>query len=176
MRGHVAAQQLTVLLNGKTLRKSRGLACTLSVALFSIVLLLTGCASTPQASRERDAEASQFASAPAHSTLYVYRPEFDNSDWDTVLWINGRLVGATLPRTFFRVNVEPGKHTLTGMGYDNGRFTLETRPGELYFIALSSISGNSLFWQVSPETGKQAIGRCCALLENWAPGQRPLLR
>ena len=27
-----------------------------------------------------------------------------------------------------------------------------------------------------PDTGKREILRCCSLLENWAPGQRPLLR
>ena len=142
----------------------------------ALVFVIVGCASTPQASRERDAEARQYASSPASSTLYVYRPDIGNSDWDTVLWIDGRLIGATLPRTYFRVNVEPGKHTLSGMGHDNGRLTIETRPGELYFVSVSSITGNSLFWLVPSEIGRPALDRCCALMENWAPGQRPLLR
>ncbi|MEQ1775377.1 MAG: hypothetical protein ABL891_16500 [Burkholderiales bacterium] len=139
-------------------------------------VLLSGCASTPQADTARNAEAMQYGSSPASSTLYVYRPDFGNYDGDTVLWIDGRLIGATLPKTFFRVNLEPGKHTLTGMGYDNGRLTIETRPGALYFVALSSLGGTSHFLQVSSEIGRQAINRCCALMENWAPGQRPLLR
>lgn len=142
----------------------------------TMVAVVAGCASTPQASRERDADARRFASSPASSTLYVYRPDIGNPDWDSVLWIDEKLIGATLPRTFFRINVEPGKHTLRGMGYDNGRLTIETRPGELYFVALSVISGYSLFWQVPPEIGRPAVDRCCTLMENWAPGQRPLLR
>ena len=146
------------------------------VAALAIAALLTGCVSTPQASDERNAEAKEYASSPASSTLYVYRPDFGNPEADTVLWVDGRLIGATLPRTFFRINVDPGKHTLTGMGYDNGRFTLETRPGQLYYIAVSNISGHSLFWAVPPEIGRQTINHCCALMENWAPGQRPLLR
>jgi len=139
-------------------------------------VITAGCASTPQATGERDAEARQYASSPASSTLYVYRPDIGNPDWDTVLWIDGRLIGATLPRTFFRINVEPGKHTLTGMGHDNGRLTLETRPGELYFVSLSAIAGHSLFWLVPPAIGRPAVDHCCTLMENWAPGQRPLLR
>jgi hypothetical protein len=144
----------------------------------ALVLVVGGCASTPQADRERDAQARQFGSNPASSTLYVYRPDLGSShaDTDTVLWIDGRLIGATLPGTFFRVNVDPGKHTLTGMGYDNGRLTIETRPGELYFIALSAIAGTSHFQPVPPEIGRKTINSCCSLLENWTPGQRPLLR
>src|SRR5688572_20337193 len=107
--------------------------------------MLSGCASTPQADAGRNAEAQQFASSPASSTLYVYRSDYGNQDGDSVLWIDGKLIGATLPKTFFRVNLNPGKHTLTGMGYDTGRLTLETRPGELYFVALSSLSGHSHF-------------------------------
>ena len=141
-----------------------------------MLLLFAGCASTPQATGEQDAEAKQYASSPGSSTVYIYRADFGNADSDTVLWVDGRLIGATLPKSFFRVHVEPGKHTLTGMGYDNGRLTIETRPGELYFVSLSVVSGNSMFWQVPAETGRQAIDRCCALMENWAPGQRPLLR
>jgi Protein of unknown function (DUF2846) len=145
------------------------------LALLVLFMLLTGCASTPQASRERDAEARQFASHPGHSTLFVYRPIYDG-DEDTVLWVDGKLIGATLPKSFFRVNVNPGKHTLSGMGNDNGTFSLETRPGELYFVELYVISGHSHYREVSPDLGKSAINRCCALLETWAPGQRPLLR
>lgn len=141
-----------------------------------ILLALAGCASTPQASSERDAEARQYASHPGSSTIYVYRPDLGASESDTVLWLDGKLIGATLPRTFFRVNVEPGKHMLAGMGYDNGKLMIETRPGEIYFVSLTVVAGNSLFWAVPPEIGRQAVNRCCALMENWAPGQRPLLR
>jgi hypothetical protein len=142
----------------------------------TIIALTAGCVSTPQGSVERDAEAKQFASSPGNSTLFIYRPDNDSLNWDTVLWINGKLIGATLPRTFFRVNVVPGTHTITGMGHDNGKLTLETRDGELYFVSVLGVAGNSLFWQVPAEIGRRAINRCCGLMENWAPGQRPLLR
>lgn len=166
---------LTCIRNNAARRRPLG-ACVRAFAAAAIVALAAGCASTPQASVERDKEARQYASAPSNATLFVYRPDFGNPDWDTVLWIDRRLIGATLPKTFFRINVEPGKHTLSGMGYDNGKLSIETRPGELYFVALSVISGQSLFWQVPADIGRQAIDRCCALMENWAPGQRPLLR
>jgi hypothetical protein len=144
--------------------------------LIAVVIAIAGCASTPQASRDRDADAKEFVIQPGASTLYVYRNDFSLPGQDTNLWVDGRLIGATLPRAYFRVNVRPGKHLLRGDGSDTGSFLLETRPGELYFVSLSVINGNSYFALVKPEVGRATILACCALLENWAPGQRPLLR
>lgn len=140
------------------------------------IAILAGCASTPQASSARDEEAKQFHSTPGSSTLYVYRPDAGNFEADTVLWIDGKLIGATLPRAFFRVNVEAGRHTLTGAGHDIGIIEIETRPGELYFVSLAVHAGISVFRLEAAEAGRKALLACCALMENWAPGQRPLLR
>jgi hypothetical protein len=163
---------LTFTLPGKN---RRSLLRAFALAL-PLTLIAVGCASTPQASRERDADAKQFSTHPGSATLYVYRPDSDGLDSDTVLWIDGKLIGATLPKAYFRVNLSPGKHTLNGMGHDNGTLSIETRPGELTFVAIRVAAGQTYFWQVPPEIGRKAIDRCCALLETWAPGQRPLLR
>lgn len=45
--------------------------------------------------------------------------------------INDRLIGATLPLTFFKVDMNPGSQHLNGLGLDNGVLELETRPGGL---------------------------------------------
>ena len=37
---------------------------------------IVACASVPEASVERDAEAKQFYTHPNSATIYVYRPEF----------------------------------------------------------------------------------------------------
>lgn len=144
-----------------------------------VLLAIAGCASTPQASVERDAEAKQFAAQPGAATLYVYRPESSIS-WETendpVLYVDGRLIGATRPLTYFRVDVRPGAHVLHGIGPDQGSLSLDTRPGEVYFISLSIVGGHSYFERVGAEDGKRAIRGCCDLMENWAPGQRPLYR
>ena len=144
-----------------------------------VLLAIAGCASTPQASVERDAEAKQFAAHPGAATLYVYRPEFSDS-WesenDPVLFVDSRLIGATRPLTYFRVDVRPGTHVLHGIGPDQGSLSLDARPGELYFVSLYGVVGQSRFDRVGAEDGMRAIRACCDLMENWAPGQRPLLR
>jgi hypothetical protein len=141
------------------------------------VVLLAGCTSTPQATPERDAEAKRFETRPDAATIYVYRDEFATSPSDdTVLYVDDRLIGSTLPRTFFRFDVRAGERQLLGLGFDQGRLRIDTHDGELYFVSLRTAGGTSDFRLVAPETGKRDIRRCCALLENWAPDQRPLLR
>jgi len=150
------------------------------LALLVAMIALAGCASTPQASRERDAEAKRFLSRPDAAVIYVYRNDFPTlggeSSNDSVLYVNDRLIGATLPMIFFRFDVRAGEHLLRGVARDQGRLTLNTRDGELYFVSLQVVGGRSVFRLVDAETGKRDILRCCSLMENWEPGQRPLLR
>jgi len=150
------------------------------LALLVAMIALAGCASTPQASRERDAEAKRFLSRPDAAVIYVYRNDFPTlggeSSNDSVLYVNDRLIGATLPMTFFRFDVRAGEHLLRGVARDMGRLTLNTRDGELYFVSLQVVGGRSVFRLVDAETGMRDILRCCSLMENWEPGQRPFLR
>ena len=145
--------------------------------LLLVALLIAACASTPQASHERDADAKQFATHPNAGTIYVYRSPFDSrEDEDATLFIDGRIIGQTLPGGYFRIDSAPGRHVLHGTGPDLGQVALETRPGELYFVELTVKGRHSQFRLVPEATGRRQVARCCALMENWAPGQRPLLR
>ena len=146
------------------------------LALILSLALLAGCASTPQAAAERDAEAKQFVSHPATAAIYVYRNDWNAADDDSVLYVDHRLIGATLPGTYFRVDVQPGKHVLRGFGYDAGQLEIDVRPGEIYFVLLKVLNGTSRFAWRDAEVGRRELLDCCAMLENWVPGQRPLFR
>lgn len=141
-----------------------------------VALLVAGCASSPQASRERDTEAKEFRSHPGAGTIYVYRSEHDRLEDLSVLYVDGRLIGETLPGAYFRIDTTPGRRVLHGVGPDTGKLALETRPGQLLFVELHVIQGQSHFRAVPEPVGRQRIAKCCAMLETWAPGQRPLLR
>ncbi|MGQ0522610.1 MAG: DUF2846 domain-containing protein [Betaproteobacteria bacterium] len=143
--------------------------------LSAFCILLAACASTPQASRERDAQAKEFNTHPGTAALYVYRPDTAFEE-ESVLYVGGRLIGATLPGTYFRIDLRPGAHRLQGTGVDNGSITIEAHPGALYFVSLRVVGSQSHFERVDDATARQSIQSCCALLENWSPGQRPLLR
>jgi hypothetical protein len=147
------------------------------IALFAAAALLAaGCASTPQASRERDAEAKQFQAHPGTAAVYVYRSEHDRLADASVLYLDGRIVGDTLPGAYFRIDAQPGRRVLHGVGADMGRITLDARPGRLYFIEMHVLEGQSRFRVVPEPVGRERLAKCCAMLESWAPGQRPLLR
>ena len=148
--------------------------CAMRRIIGLLVLWIAGCASTPQATRERDTEAKQFGSSPATATVYIYRTSAAPDE--TVLWIDDRLIGATLPYSYFRVQLDAGPHVFTGLAADAGRLALETLPGEVYFVEHAISAGQSRFRPVAAEMGKKVVTNCCHLLESWAPGQRPLLR
>lgn len=139
-------------------------------------LVLTACASTPQASREAELRAKEFHTHPSAATIYVYRSEFNYLEEESVLYMDGRLIGATLPGTFFRIDAVPGHHVLHGTGIDVGNIALDTMAGELYFVSLDVIAGHSRFQRVPQPLGEDRVRACCAMLERWAPGQRPLFR
>ena len=138
--------------------------------------LLAGCASTPQATRERDAAAKEFVAHPATAAVYVYRDALDPPGTDSLLFADRRLIGSTLPGGFFRIDLNPGKRVLRGLGYDQGALELDLHPGEIYFVSLRVVEGTSYFVARPAPIGRVELLACCVLLENWAPGQRPLLR
>lgn len=148
------------------------------IALFfaAAALLAAGCASTPQATREHDAQAKRFETHPGTAAVYVYRSGRDRLADASVLYLDGRIIGDTLPGAYFRIDAQPGRRVLHGAGADLGRIPFDARPGRLYFIETHVVEGQSQFRTVPEEIGRERVAKCCALLETWAPGQRPLLR
>lgn len=159
-------------------RNAGRLLRTQFIAILAALVLVAGCASTPQATSERDADAKQFVSHPATAAIYVYRYPWRGADGedDTVLYVNDRLIGATLPGGFFRIDARPGRQQLNGLGHDTGHIEFDARPGEIHFVSLAVVGGTSHFRWMEPTTGRRELLACCVLIENWAPGQRPLLR
>lgn len=146
------------------------------ILALAALTLLAACSATPEASREEDALAKEFLSHPNAATIYVYRSEFNHLDLDSVLYVDGRLIGSTLPGAYFRVDTVPGRHVLHGTGVDVGSIAIDARPGQVYFVSLDVVGGHSNFRLVNDAFGRDRVRACCALLENWGPGQRPFFR
>jgi hypothetical protein len=142
-------------------------------------LLGAGCASTPEAPAVTDAEAKRFQPEQRAAIIYLYRADSGSNGIATV-WIDGRLVGQSLPGTFFRVPVRSGHNVITVSGNDIGRIEIDTRQDEVYFVAMNvqgELEGasNTVFRRVNPQAGQAEILRCCSLLETWRPGQWRIL-
>lgn len=139
-----------------------------------VVLLLSACASTPEADPVRDAEAKRFEAVTRDAVIYVYRPDGGTGAAETTLWADGRLVGVSLPQTFFRVIVLPGKTLLHTSGSDNGRIEITTRGNDVTYVEMQTFDDQSpttRFRSVSAEDAQAAIRKCCTMLEVWRPGQ-----
>lgn len=153
-------------------------AARIATLISFLVLLVAGCASTPEASLSSDADAKRFEPALNAAIVYVYRPTGAGHGVAT-LWVNGRLLGETLPLTYFRVPVSPGRTRLTAAGGDSGRIEFDTQRDGVYFVEAqvageSQSESSTIFRRVPPETGKAAIVNCCRMLESWRPGQQRL--
>jgi hypothetical protein len=144
--------------------------------VIAALTLLGGCALTPQASPEADAAAKAFVGHPEAAIIYVYRSAFNHLDANTILYLDGRLIGQTRAGTYFRLDAVPGRHVLHGTGIDLGEFELDARRGRLYFVDHEVIGGQSRFRLIPAEVGQQRVRACCALLETWWPGERPYVR
>ena len=131
-----------------------------------IALVAAGCASTPQAPQQQDVEAKRFLSDRRLATVYVYRADIGRDPMDdpieSVLYADDRLIGSTLPGTFFVVRLSTGVHTLSGFAHDQGRLKIDVLPGENYFVSLSVESGQSWFRRVSVETGERELRAFCS--------------
>ena len=141
----------------------------------AVLAVLAGCASTPEASLSSDADAKRFDTAPNAAIVYIYRPTGAGRGVSTI-WVNGRLVGESLPRTFYRVPVRPGRTRITTSANDPGKLEFDTQLDGVYFVE-ARVEGEtqseaaSTFRRITPEIGKAAIVSCCRMLETWRPGQ-----
>ena len=137
---------------------------TLAAAL-TAAALVSACIFTPLASPQQDTLAKEFITHPDASTIYVYRSPFNQHDADTVLYLDGRMLGMTRPATYYRIDTTPAAHTLHGTGSDIGQLMMDTRAGHVYFVAVDVIGGHSTFRLIPEEVGRDQVRRCCKLLE-----------
>jgi len=147
-----------------------------TLPLVLILALLGGCASTPEAPPASDAEAKRFESAPRVAIIYLYRADTPGSSATATIWVDDRIVGQTLPATYFRIAVRPGRNRIAAIASDQGRLEIDTLEGSVYFVAMYiggdvETPANTIFRRVPPEIGKAEILRCCTMLDTWRPGQ-----
>ncbi|MCC7082728.1 MAG: hypothetical protein IT530_18850 [Burkholderiales bacterium] len=146
----------------------------------STLALLSACASTPLATPERMAEATRFEPVTREAVIFIYRPGFALSGPETTLWVDSRLVGSSLPGTFFRVIALPGRNVIDTSPPDTGRIEVTTQGNDVTFVEMTTRGGtngspSTRFRVMSPQQAKAAIVDCCWMLETWRYNQPRLL-
>ena len=108
----------------------------LRLSIFSVLLvsaLLAGCASVPMGDPAADASAKQFAPVPDKSVVYVYRNESFGAAVKMDVSVDGKAVGQTASKTYFRLVVDPGHHQVDSQT-GTSKMDLDTEAGKVYYV------------------------------------------
>ena len=129
-----------------------------------VVAFASGCASVPMASPEQDAAARSFVVRPDKSNIYVYRNESMGAAIKMPIALNGKLVGDTAAKTFLRLEVAPGSHTLVSKTENDSTITVNAVAGRNYFVwqevKMGAFAARSLLQLVDEGTGKAGVAEC----------------
>ena len=132
------------------------------------LLLAAGCAQLPPP--PGDAEAKRFESIPGKAVIYVARQAVD-SDAGRSLLLDGRDSITTFRGTYYRWEVEPGTHRITGFGAGGSEdVTLSAAPGRIYFLqhtVMTFLNNSSPIMstlrEVDDQTGRNLVSRATLL-------------
>lgn len=134
-------------------------------ALISVLLFL-GCATVPMAPVEQDTALKKF-SLPAtdKAGLYIYRSSGFGSALTKNVYVDGELLGATAPKTYFYMEVEPGEHEIaTQSEFGQNSITFQAEAGRNYFckqyIKMGVFVGGANVKMVSEEEGMKEVIKC----------------
>ena len=133
---------------------------------FLVAFLISGCASVPKASKEKDAAAKTFSTPTDNqSGIYIYRNSFVGQALKKNVYIDGKLIGESSNKVFFYKQVAPGTHKLsTESEFSDNDLELKTESGKNYFveqsIKMGAFVGGAKLTAVSEDVGKKEVLKC----------------
>ena len=95
------------------------------------VVFLAGCVQLPPTAQ--DLNAKRFEPVPGQSVIYVVRSPLDSSEPQGLV-LDGHATVTTLPGTYYRWEVPPGRHHVEGFAFGGESVMLTTEPGGIYFL------------------------------------------
>lgn len=141
------------------MKKNAATTCLL-VGL-SLIILLTGCASVPMAPMDHDIKAKEFSAAPDKASLYIYRNENFGAAIPMSVSVNGKTLGQTAAKTYFQLNVMPGKYNIESHAENVSNLPLSVEGGKNYFVwqevKMGMWMARSLLQQVDENTGHDGV-------------------
>ena len=108
----------------------RLLAVTFSLG----ILLLSGCATVPMSSPEKDIESKKFSPQPDKASLYIYRHEVFGAAIPMSVFVNGKNIGQTASKTYFHLNLLPGEYGIDSTAENACTLSLSLEPSKNYFV------------------------------------------
>jgi hypothetical protein len=121
-------------------------------------------ATTPMATWASDEEAKRYLPVPDMAVIYIYRDTPIGSEIAMGVLVDGKTVSSTVPRSFARIEIKPGKHEIISRAENDFPMALEVEAGKVYFLRQVTKFG---VWkprcklQAASETeGRKAIEKC----------------
>ncbi|MDZ7861208.1 DUF2846 domain-containing protein [Acidovorax sp.] len=132
-----------------------------ALALFIAALALVGCAQVPRASVDQEAKAKQFAPQAETASLYIYRDELFGGAISMPVNLNNQNLGYTGPKSFFYLNVAPGRYTIESMAENQATISIDVQAAKNYFVwqevKMGLFQARSNLTQTDEARGRQGV-------------------
>ena len=127
----------------------------------SLAYFLVGCASVQMASMDEDLRAKSFEPPNKTASVYIYRNESFGGAIPMAVTVNGRAIGQTAAKTYFKLNLLPGLYNVESTAENVSTLALQADPGKNYFIWQEVKMGlwmaRSQLSQVDEPTGRRGV-------------------
>lgn len=127
------------------------------------VALLSGCASVPMESAEKDQTLKTFPAPPENQAgLYIFRDSAMGPILKKTVKIDNDVVGETAMNTYFYRVVSPGQHVLaTESEFSDNAINLNAEAGKNHFvrqsIKIGLFVGGAKLQEVTESEGKKGV-------------------
>ena len=134
------------------------------MGLLASTVLVSGCASVPMASVERDTQSKTFSVKPDKANVYIYRNESLGAAVKMDVDFDAKPIGQTVAKSYFALEVEPGKHILISKAENDSVLDVNAEAGKNYFVwqevKMGLLYARNKLQFVDDATGKAGVSEC----------------
>lgn len=116
------------------------------------------------ASSEHDAQAKSFAVKSDKSNIYLYRNESMGAAVKMDVVLDNNPVGQTVAKSYLKLEVSPGQHTLISKAENDDVLNINTEAGKNYFVwqevKMGILYARNLMHLSDEQTGKAGVLEC----------------
>ena len=133
----------------------------LSAVFLIFIALLSGCASVPMASLDKDVSAKSFSPTTGRASLYIYRNEVLGSAIPMTVLVNGKNLGQTASKTYFRLDLLPGTYEVDSVAENTSNIKILLKEHNNYYIwqevKMGAWMARTLLQEVDEATGQKGV-------------------
>lgn len=129
-------------------------------------LVLSGCAAVQMAPPHEDSKAKSFITKKDRANIYIYRNEWFSPAARIDILLDGKPLGKTVPKTFFAVDVPPGRHIVVSKGENDFTLVVEAEAGKNYYVwqevkmGLGLPNARTRLQLVNESEGRSGVNEC----------------